>query len=133
CLPRVLPAASVLFSPAWPVFAPLSSHAPPSTPPSAPSSARLEPYDQRRKCATSYQPFGREPGGDSSRDVAPRGAEQSPHLWLPSSIQALRWRVRSGGRVSVSSLLIRIVEWKRPGKAGAQDACAPQRFSRVLL
>src|SRR6266536_85534 len=52
-----------------------SYRAPPSTPPSALSSARSELYDPRRKCATSYPPFGREPGGVPLLDAVPHGAE----------------------------------------------------------
>src|SRR5205823_2323033 len=116
--PWVLPCASVWFSPVGllSAFQQPPSPAPPSTPPSALSSARSEPYDLRRKCATSYQLLGRDPGGDSSQDAVPSGAWRSPRRSPPSWIRGPQWQVRSGGRASVRSLVIRFVETSRKNR-----------------
>src|SRR5439155_3346936 len=108
-----------------------SWHAPPSTPPSGLSSALSAPYDPQRKCAAFRESSARERGGEFSWDAVPYEAEQSPHLWLPSSIRGLRWQVRSGGRASVRSLLIRVVE-NVPGKPRAKDARTRERSVRAL-
>src|SRR5437762_5348539 len=84
--------------------------------------------------AGKFTRFGRhrhEPAEGRPCDLSLREADgaKSPHLWLPSSIQVLRWQVRSGGRASVSSLWISVVETSRKNKS-APRALLVSRFER---